>query len=177
MRGRRWMMAGVVAGSVGLGAVLGAAVLSPGVSFAADDGGEDAATIVCADVLEARGFRPWRRGPVGRVAPWGRPGLWGFADGPLAAAATAIGIEPGELLRALRDGQTIAEVAEANGVDVAAVIGAVVAALTERLDTAVERGWITRVRADERIADREEVVEAIVNGEVRPLPLPFPPPL
>jgi ribosomal protein S20 len=103
----------------------------------------------------------------------GHPGLWGFADGPLSAAATAIGIEPVELLQQLRDGQTIAEVAEANGVDVATVVDAVVAAMQERLDSAVDNGWITQEQADERAAQLEEQATALVNGDLMPLPGPW----
>jgi uncharacterized protein (DUF433 family) len=104
----------------------------------------------------------------------GHPGLWGFADGPVAAAADVIGIGPVELLEAIRDGQTIAEVAEANGVDASAVIDAVVAALQERLDSAVENGWIREQEADERAADLEEQATAIVDGDLPPLPFAGP---
>src|SRR5262245_30163160 len=51
----------------------------------------------------------------------------------LEAAAEAIGITEEELLAALQDGQSIAQVAEANGVDVQTVIDAMVAAATEKL--------------------------------------------
>lgn len=102
--------------------------------------------------------------------PWGRPVVWGFADGPVAAAAGAIGIEPSELLDAVRDGRTVAEVAEANGVAVDAVIGAVVASLQERLDDAVENGWLTPEEADDRAAELEEEATELVNGDLPPLP-------
>lgn len=122
-----------------------------------------------ADGLEDRvtdlvnGERPLRM-------PWGRPGLWGFADGPVAAAAEAIGIEPAELLEAVRGGQTVAEVAEAKGVEVDEVIDAVVASLQERLDDAVENGWLTQDEADHRAAELEEEATDLVNGELPRLP-------
>ncbi len=84
----------------------------------------------------------------------------------LEAAAEAIGIEPADLREAVRDGQTIAEVAEANGVDAASVIDAMVADAEERLATAVSEGRITQEQADERLATLEERMTAIVNGEV-----------
>lgn len=113
-------------------------------------------------------------GELDRSPLWGHPGLWGFADGPVAAAADVIGIGPVELLEEIRDGRTIAEVAEANGADVSAVVDAVVAALQERLDSAVENGWITEQEADERAAELEEQATAIVNGDLTPLPFPGP---
>jgi uncharacterized protein (DUF433 family) len=108
------------------------------------------------------------------LPPWGHPGAWGFADGPLAAAAEAIGVDAEELLDALRDGRTIAEVAEEHGVDVDAVIEAIVAALQERLDDAVENGWITQDEADERAAELEDEATRIVNGDLHGLPFPGP---
>jgi uncharacterized protein (DUF433 family) len=106
--------------------------------------------------------------------PWGGPGRWGFADGPLAAAAEAIGIEPAEVLQAVRDGSTVAEVAEEHGVDVNAVVDAIVAALRERLDAAVDDGWITQEEADGRAAGLEAEARRIVNGDLPPLPFPHP---
>jgi len=112
--------------------------------------------------------------PVRGMPPLGNPGLWGFADGPIAAAANAIGIGPVELLQELRDGNTIAKVAEANDVEVSTVVDAVVASLQERLDSAVDNGWITQEQADERAADLEEQATALVNGDLIPFPFPRP---
>jgi hypothetical protein len=109
---------------------------------------------------------PWG----GRQGPWGHPGLWGFADGPVAAAANAIGIDAADLVSALRDGQTIAEVAEGRGVETSVVVDAVADALQERLAAAVENGWIDRDEADELAADLAEQAAAVVNGELMPGP-------
>jgi uncharacterized protein (DUF433 family) len=243
---RRLVLAGVVAGSVGAGALLGATLFTPGVGFAAtgtDDGARieqvcegvlgagpievaaeaigiepsellielrDGATI--ADVAEDHGVEPQavidaivaeqrdrldqavQDGSLtqaeaderaaeleehatelvdgeldmpmwGQAPPIGHPGLWGFADGPLAAAANAIGIEPAELVSEVADGATIAEVAEAHGVEASEVVDAIVASLRERLDAAVENGWITQDEADARAAELENQATAIVNGE------------
>lgn len=104
----------------------------------------------------------------------GNPGLWGFADGPVAAAANAIAIGPVELLQQLRDGSTIAEVAEANDVEVSTVLDAVIVSLRERLDSAVDNGWITQEQADERAADLEEQATALVNGDLPAFPFSHP---
>jgi hypothetical protein len=110
-----------------------------------------------ADALqEARPERP-------DFGPWG-PGGW-FATGVaiLDEAADAIGIEEDELLAALRDGQTLAEVAESNGVDPQTVIDALVATTHERLDDAVADGRIEQDDADERLADATERITEFVN--------------
>jgi uncharacterized protein (DUF433 family) len=110
--------------------------------------------------------------PDDRMPLMGRPGLWGFADGPIAAAADVIGIRPVRLLAELRDGSTIADVAEAHGVDPSDVVDAVVASLQERLDAAVDNGWISQEQADERSAELQEQADALVNGDLAPLPFP-----
>jgi hypothetical protein len=79
-------------------------------------------------------------------------------------AAEAIGIAPEELRQALEAGSTIADVAEANGVDPATVVGALVSNAQDRLDEQVADGTLTRAEADERIAERTERAENRVFG-------------
>lgn len=87
----------------------------------------------------------------------GGPGMRGGRGGPgLEAAAAAIGISEEELRTALRDGGTLAEVAEANGVDPQAVIDALVAELQTRLDEKVADGDLTQEEADDRLASGTE---------------------
>jgi hypothetical protein len=83
----------------------------------------------------------------------------------LAVAAEAIGITEDELRAALEDGQSIAEVAEANGADVEAVIDALVADATAAIDEAVAAGDLDAERAEEIKAGLEERITAAVNGE------------
>lgn len=72
-------------------------------------------------------------GPMGGGRMHGRgPGL--------SVAAEAIGIERSTLADALRDGQTIADVARANDVDVQTVIDAIVADISSHLDEALRAG-------------------------------------
>lgn len=90
----------------------------------------------------------------------------------LDEAADAIGVEEDELLAALRDGQTIAEVAESEGVDPQAVIDALVAAAGERLDQAVADERIDQEDADEHLAELTERITEFVNEGFEPLPVP-----
>ena len=94
-----------------------------------------------------------------------RGGPGGF--GPLADVAGLLGFDdPSELMAALAEGQTIAEIAAANNVDVQGVIDALVAEHTEKLERAVEDGRLTQQEADERLAEATERVNDLVNGEV-----------
>ena len=75
------------------------------------------------------------------------------------AAAGALGIEHSDLLERLRAGESLREIAQAEGVDYATVTEAVLAAARAELDEAVAAGTISRERADEileRITDRLE---------------------
>jgi hypothetical protein len=83
----------------------------------------------------------------------------------LEVAATAIGITPEELRTALQGGQSLAEVAEANGVAVQTVIDAFVADLKTHLDARVESGAMTQAEADEKLANATERITAMVNGD------------
>jgi polyhydroxyalkanoate synthesis regulator phasin len=95
--------------------------------------------------------------------PWGPGGLFAVGVEVLDETADAIGISNDELLDALRDGQTIAEVAESEGVDPQTVIDALVAATRERLDEAVADGRVEQEDADERLADVTERITEFVN--------------
>jgi len=96
--------------------------------------------------------------------PDGRPGGRGTGRGmghgrighSLEAAATALGITSDELRTALRDGQTIAEVAAEKGVDIQTVIDAMAAEVKTHLDEEVAAGERTQEEADAKLADAIE---------------------
>jgi uncharacterized protein (DUF433 family) len=96
----------------------------------------------------------------------GGPGFRKGPHGPMFgghdAAASALGITTDELVDALHEGKTIAEVAKDKGVDVAKVIDAMVAAATEKIDEARENGRID----DERAAALKERVKGLVTDLV-----------
>jgi len=83
----------------------------------------------------------------------------------LEAAAAAIGIEQDALREALQNDQTIAQVAQANGVDPQAVVDALVADVSARIDQKVADGDLTQAEADEKKAELPERITALVNGE------------
>jgi polyhydroxyalkanoate synthesis regulator phasin len=88
-------------------------------------------------------------------------GQHGGFDGDVVAGA--LGITTDELRTALGDGQTVAEIAAAQGVDVQVVIDAVVAAMQERLDQAVANGRLTQEEADARLAQMTERATEWIN--------------
>ena len=106
----------------------------------------------------------WGGGHGGPRGDHGRgPGLFGRLS--LATAAETIGITADELRAALEDGQTLAEVATDNGVEPQAVIDALVAEATTRLDEAVADGRIEQADADARRAElTERITTAVEEG-------------
>lgn len=83
----------------------------------------------------------------------------------LDTAAEVLGLTVDELRTELEGGSTLAEVAEANDVDVETLIGALVAEATERLDEAVADGRLEADEAEEIEAALTERITARVNGE------------
>ena len=83
-----------------------------------------------------------------------------------AALTEVLGIEHAELRRALADGQTVAEIAEANGVAVDDVIAALVADARERIDRGVEDGRLTDEEAAEELTRVTERITALVEGQI-----------
>jgi len=92
-------------------------------------------------------------------------GHHGFAD--LSAAATFLGITEDALRTSLQDGDTLAEIAQANGKTAAGLVDALVAAARADLDEKVEEGRLTEAQRTSILTDLESRIEAVVNGEAR----------
>ena len=97
------------------------------------------------------------------------PGGPGFGRGPIGArldtAAEALGITADELRDALQDGKSIADVAGEKGVDVQAVIDALVADATAKIDEKVASGDLDADRAAELKENLVEHITDMVNHE------------
>lgn len=74
-----------------------------------------------------------------------------------------LGVTAEELREAFDNDQSVADVAEANGVDVQDVIDLKVAQASERAAQAVEDGKITQAEADEKLAEATEKITERVN--------------
>ena len=109
--------------------------------------------------------RPERRGPGG-LGHCGGPG-GSDHHGPVRVVTEAVtdllGLEAEELFDQLRDGATLAEVAEANGVDRQELVDTLVAEAQEHLDEAVEDGRLDADEAAERAADLEDRVSEMID--------------
>jgi hypothetical protein len=91
----------------------------------------------------------------------------GFGAGTkLETIAESLGIEREELLDALQDGQTVAEIAEANDVSTATLIDDLVADAEARIDEEVAEGDLDADEAEELKSDVRERITDFVNGEL-----------
>jgi hypothetical protein len=87
-----------------------------------------------------------------------------FGGGPgevMGAAAKALGISEANLLRQLRNGKSLQQIAKAEGKDYADVKAAIRAAVKSDLDDAVQDGALTREQADEML---EHLTEHLDEG-------------
>jgi hypothetical protein len=103
-------------------------------------------------------------GPFGEHRGRAGGGMFGRGAGVVSEALTdLLGLDAQELREQLRDGSTLADIAEENGVEPQAVIDELVAEYQERLDNAVENGRLEQTEADERLARATERITELVD--------------
>jgi len=92
----------------------------------------------------------------------------GFGHGPglLEPAADYLGLENDVLRDRLSEGDSLAEIAEAEGKEVDGLVDALVAAARERLDEALEDGRLDEAEREEMVERIRERVDALVQGEL-----------
>ena len=78
-------------------------------------------------------------------------------------AAQTIGIDEESFWSAIDQGQTVAEIAQANGADSQAVIGAIIQAETEMVNQEVASGLVSQADADEWLAELDTFVAEFVD--------------
>jgi uncharacterized protein YidB (DUF937 family) len=83
----------------------------------------------------------------------------------LDEVADFLGVEESVIHDGLRDGQTLAQIAEANGSTADALAAHLLSQLETRLNEAVANGDITQERADEVLANAPERINDMINRE------------
>lgn len=147
MKQRKTVAAVAMTGALAGGALFGAVLGNPLAS-----GAQDADTEATTPAPDAEAPA---RGPEGRRGPG------------LEAAAEVLNLDVDELHTQLHDGQTLAQIAEAQGVDVQTVIDALVADATDHINQEVADGELTQEEADQRLENLTERITTMVN-EGRP---------
>lgn len=98
---------------------------------------------------------------------FGRPGhhprIFHFAVSFVELAADVLGIDESDLREQLHDGQSLADVAESQGMDLEQFKSDLLAAVKSKLDEKVADGDLTQERADEIYARVSENIDEIVE--------------
>lgn len=103
--------------------------------------------------------------PFGRFGPkhghrFGHPGI---VFGVLDSAADAMGVSRQDLVNELRDGKSLAQIAQEHNVSVDALKNAMLQDAKAKLDEAVANGDLTQERADEIYAKFQDRIDDLVN--------------
>ena len=102
------------------------------------------------------------------AGPMGGPGRPGGRGPGFAVVAKTLGLTEAEVRDAISNGQTLAQLAEANGSSAAALVDAILADIKTHLDEKVAAGDMTQAEADARLADVETHVTDFVNNTKPP---------
>jgi polyhydroxyalkanoate synthesis regulator phasin len=109
-----------------------------------------------ADRLKERGFQ---------LAPMFGPRGGRMGDAHLMeSAATVLGISADDLMTQLRDGKSLADVAEAQGISVDKLKTDLLAQVKTELGTLVSDGKITQSQADDVYSRTESNIDTIINA-------------
>ena len=139
-KNRRNTIAAVTAGLIAGGAI-GFVAGVPGLTSAAD-----VVVDTVADIADHDGDHDGRRGHGKRGGE------------QMATVAEVIGVDAAELRAAFAAGQSVADVAEANGVALDDVVAAVVADMETHIAEHVAEGELTQDEADAKLADAADKV-------------------
>lgn len=93
-----------------------------------------------------------------------------FPLDPMMIAAQVLGMEPQELFAELRQGKSVAEVAQEKGVDLEEIVNAITEPKVERLNQLVTDGRLTQEQADILINMERERVTQMLNRQWQPCP-------
>jgi hypothetical protein len=100
----------------------------------------------------------------GRVGPDFHGGLHHFFGDKLSSAASYLGLTEAELRAKLAAGQSLAEVAKAQGKSVDGLKSAILDAAKKNLDQAVSDGTLTKAQASELLDRLKSEIDDLVNG-------------
>ncbi len=93
-----------------------------------------------------------------------RHGHKGLAVGVLRVSASAIGVQPRDLLSSLCGGQTLAQVASAHGKSSQDVVNALVKAADQRIDQVAANRHLDATKVAQRKAKVEQRITTLVNS-------------
>lgn len=118
---------------------------------------------MAAKMLESKGFGMGHGHGHGGMMGGGMMG--GGMFGNSQELATLLGLTADELKSAIKEGSSLADIAEEQNVDVDDVIDLLVSSMTKKLDAQLEEGKLTDEQYEARKTELENRVTKMVNGE------------
>lgn len=152
---RKGLAAAMVTGSLLAGGAVGTAFFGPGTATAQTSSSSDSQSTQSTQSTAPDAGAP--------APPDGRGPHGGMHRLDLSVAAKTIGVSDDDLRSALRSGQSVADVANAHGVDPQTVIDALVADAQQHLADDVSSGRLTQDQADQISADLATHITDAVN--------------
>lgn len=145
-------------------------LVSAGVFVAAAQTGDPEPTPFVPGWMHRGDDSEFGRGMMGSRVMMGHGfgGMMGNDDhAGFAVVAEALGLEPAALVEALQSGQTLADIAEAQGVELQTVYAAMIATAEAHMAQMVEAGYLTQEQADEHLVYmRDHIAEMpMFSGE------------
>jgi hypothetical protein len=125
------------------------------------------AALAAGRITQAQADELKSRIQSGEIAPFFGHGLFGFGGHlghHLDAAASYLGLSTDELRTKLEAGQSLADVAKAQGKSVDGLKQALLDDEKKELDQAVADGALTRAQADAILARKQQRLDDILNG-------------
>ena len=173
---KKSIAATAIAASTLGGVAAGAAWFTPMIAGAQDDPSATAPEVdhlreALQDLVDDGTISEEQRDAVVAALREQRPDRDGIRDRArpgAEAVAEILGLDSSTIRAALRDGQSLADIAAEQGVDSDELVDALVDAAEVRVEAALEAGRIDDEKAAAILADAEEHAEAVVNGDVRP---------
>ena len=86
--------------------------------------------------------------------------------GTIGAVTELLGLEPKDILTQIREGSTVAEIAESQGVSLDELVGTLIADVEAKLSEAVASGKLTQAEADEHLERATEMVTKLVSNSL-----------
>ena len=133
------------------------------------------AEVTAGRLTKQQGAELKQRIESGEVPLFGGPGLGGRGEfhhfgpfGGLGAAATFLGLSQSQLDSRLEGGKTLASIAKSEGKSADDLVGAMIAPLEKRLESAVSAGRLTKSQETSILADAKTRMTNFVNGTTPP---------
>lgn len=161
-------LSGLLVGALATSVAFGVAAADPRAGLAAQRFVQPALQKPAAQPSQAPGASGMMRGPRG----WGGPrAQQGQTWRPVDILADLTGLDADKIIDRLHDGESLADIAESEGISLDKLVDAIVDVRAKALDKAVENGRLTEEQRDDILENmRSRIEERLESDESYPAP-------